>query len=293
MEIYNEFITTKLSEFMVAQDQEAQEERHQKNSFWCSESEKPVFDIYHAFIGTKPTNPIDAEKLILFSAGKMMEIALVEQLQKMGLAKEGEQERVEMERHGVPITGYMDIVFVDGTPGEVKSFYGNYQLKELKAGNPRVSYLKQLGIAMDYLGKEKGKLIYMDRGTGEMFEFTLLRTSGLKFKCLNVEFDLNDTYKRWARLYNNNIIPKIEPSPFECGKYKEDIDKIKWDKVSKSDIMKARNGHKVIGSDPANQWKILYSPYKELLLEKQGVKAGYTDAEIQQIKLLTKGYSTR
>jgi hypothetical protein len=66
------------------------------------------------------------------------------------------------------------------------------------------------------------------------------------------------------------------------------IEEIDWAKISKSNITKARNNRKVIGDHPF--W-VHYSPYKNLILEKEGVTPGYTDKEIEKIKELTKGYS--
>jgi hypothetical protein len=288
MPIYDQFISTKLQAFMMQQDQERQLEHKKKDSFWSSEAEAPVFDLYHKWIGTPVTNPIDAEKLVMFSAGKMMELALVEQLQKMGIAKKIEDDRqthFRMEREGVPISGYMDAIFIDGSPCEVKTFYGDYQARDLKAGKPRTSYLKQLAIYMDALDQYRGKLIYLDRGTGEMYEFTLVREpDSLDFKCLNVEFCLTDTYKKWARLYKNNIIPKVEPTPEHV--YKLPLDKIDWSKIPKSQITKARMNKAVIG-----HWEPKYSAFKNLYIEREKTQAGYSTEELALIKEQTKGYS--
>ena len=285
---YNEnmYLITQIQKYM---NEEEMKREHDKNSFWPSETETSLFDIYHKWIGTPPTNPIEAEKLMVFTAGKMIEESLVGTLTKMGIVKEmgkDEQARVEMTREGIPVTGYIDAVFTSGNPLEVKSFYGDYQLRELRAGKPRESYLKQLAIYMDFLGADKGKLVYIERGTGEMFEFTLEKGAGLQFKCMNVEFDLTDTYQKWSRLYHDHIIPKIEPTPEH--KYKYDIASMDWNKVSKADISKARNGHKVIGD-----WQVLYSPYKNLIIEREGTHLGYNDKEMELIKSLTKGYSSK
>lgn len=296
MEIYDQFLKTKLQDFLIKESEEESGTRKQKASFWPSESEKPLFDIYHAWIGTPPTNPIDAEKLVMFSAAKMMELALIGKLQKMGMVKKAvEQQRFEFEREGIIVTGYADGIFEDGSPIEVKTFYGDYQAKELEAGRPKSAYLKQLAMYMDALDQDRGKLVYLDRGTGGMYEFTLIREpETLKFKCMTVEFDLNDTYKKWALFHKEHIEKEIEPSPFiDAGKYKEDISLIDWSKVSKADIGAARNGYKVIGENRGEHWKILYSPYKDLWIEKQGQKLGYSEAELETIRAATKGYSSK
>jgi len=290
-QIYDQFIVTKLQLFFAEN-----ETQREKKSFWATDAEKPVFDLYHQWIGTPATNPIDAEKLVMFQSAKMTELALVAQLQALGilqkpkqtfwdrlLGKEDKQFRVEMVREGVPVTGYIDGLFVDGTPLEVKTFYGEYQAKELKAGKPKTAYLKQLAVYMDFLNVDKGKLIYMDRGTGEMYEFTLVR-EGNNFKCLTIEFDITDTYKRWARLYKNNILPMIEPKSEYVYKYP--IEQIKT--ASKATISAARTNKAVHGD-----WQIKYSPYKDLLIEREGCGLGYSDEELRQIKELTKGYSSK
>jgi hypothetical protein len=264
--------------------------KKEKTSFWASESEKPLFDLYHEWMGTPPTNPLMAEKLVMFSAAKHLEISIIKRLQSIGLVQKQEDDkqlRFEMERQGIKVSGYYDGVFVDGTPVEIKTFYGEYQATLLKEGNPKPSYLKQLAIYMDSLDKNLGKLIYLDRGTGEMYEFDLRREpNSLRFKSMAVEFDLNDTYNRWAKLYKNHVAPKIEP-PSEY-KYKKPLHAIDWSKVSRSDISKARNNHKVIGD-----WEALYSPYKSLIIEREGTTLGYSLEELEQIKRLTTGYSKR
>ncbi len=214
----------------------------------------------------------------------------------MGLLQDiEEQARVDMQREGIRVTGYLDGLFKDGSPLEVKSYYGDYQAKELEAGKPRVSYLKQLAQYMDCLNAFKGILLYIDRGTGRMHEFTLLRdsTDTLKFRCNGIEFDLSETYKRWAKLYKENVAPKIEPSANENGLYKMPIDQIRWSDYSVGDIGKARNNLKVIGSDRENGWKNMYSPYLDLILQRQGVSRGYSDEELGLIRVLTKGFSSK
>lgn len=295
-EIYKQFITTKLAHYF------SEEERNHsgklKASFWATDCDKLGFDLYHNWLGTEKTEGIGAEKLIMFQAAKMLEKALIQKLQEMGLVevpvgdKEDPQFRIEMVREGVPVTGYLDGKFIDGTPCEIKTFYGDYQARELALGRPKLNYLMQLAVYIDALGVDKGKLIYMDRGSGAMYEFTLNRIALLKFKCMGIEFDLAEEYQRWAKLYNDHILKKITPDVFEAGKYKEDINLINWSQISKSDISAARNGRKVLGSNPQTHWKILYSPYKRLIVEGQGVTLGYSEEELKTIKNATKGYST-
>lgn len=294
MEIYDEFLKTKMQAYMATEEEEYARGRKQKDSFWPSETEKPLFDIYHQWFSTPPTNPIEPEKLIMFSFAKMAEVAFINKMVKMGLVRDTkEQEHFVIQREGVTISGYTDGIFTDGTPLELKSFYGDYTIRELKAGKPKTANLKQLACYMDSRDQEKGKLVYLDRGTGEMYEFTLLRTGETTYKCLTTEFDLMDTYKRWSRFYEENILKEKEPDYFECGKYKEDLASIDWSKIRKSDITKARNNRKVIGSNRERGWQIQYSPWKNLVIAKQGSFPGYSEAELEIIRKATAGYSKK
>lgn len=289
----NQYLITQIQNFL---DEQETEERV-KTSFWATETETPVFDLYHKWIGTEPTNPIEAEKLMMFKAAKMMELSLIAMLREMdvleedksfwkNLFKKNNQHRIEFETHGIKVSGYLDGLLKDNMPLEIKSFYGDYQTKELKSGKPKESYLKQLAIYMFAKNAQKGKLIYIHRGTGEMFEFTLIRTGETTFKCMSIEFDLEDIFKRWARLYKNNIVPKVEPkSEF---RYKIPVEEIDFTKISKSDISKARNNHKVIG----DSWQVAYSPYKDLIIEREGTIVGYTNEELEKIKEATQGFTT-
>jgi len=292
--IYDTLLKTKIEQFLIEEELEQFSSKKQKDSFWASETEKPLFDIYHNWMRTPPTNPKSAETLIMFSSAKMLELAFVSKLQQMGLAQKiTEQHHFSIEREHVYISGYTDCLFTDGTVGEIKSYYGFFMEKELQNNQPRTSDLKQLSIYLDALNQERGKLIYIERGNGKIHEFTLLRETDTKFKCLQTEFDIKDTYLKWSNFYENNVLKNVEPNVFECGKYKEDIDKINWNNVSKNDISMARNGKKVIGSDLENHWKILYSLYKNLWVKQMGQTLGYSDTEIQKIKELTKNYSKK
>jgi len=258
----------------------------EKDSFWASESETMLFDIYHRWKRTKPSNPIKAESKVLMNAGKMMEEALVEQWTEAGIVQKNEEQiHIRMDRLGVPISGYIDAVHVDGYPIEVKTFYGWYQTKELEKGKARESYLKQLAIYMDALDQDKGKLFYMERGSGKMFEFTLHRINEKQFLCGDIGFNLHDTYQRWQDLYTNHVLPSQEPEPDYL--YKVPPSQIDWSKISKTDVKKARANQKVIGE---HAWAINYSQYKDLILQRQGVKPGYTIDELIEIKKYSQAF---
>lgn len=267
-----------------------QEEQHDKDSFWASDSEKDALELYLKWKGVPVTNPIEPETKVIFTAGKMIEEAVIKLL---GDEVKESQVRVEMEREGVQITGYIDAVLKDGTPMELKSYYGDYQDKDLEAGNPKTSYLKQLAIYMDFLNVSKGYLVYFNRGTGQMYQFTLNR-DGDKYTCNNISFDLRDTYSKWAVLKKDFIDKGIEPN--SDYQYKYPISSINWSELSTSKISSARNGSAVIGD-----YQVKYSPYKNYIVSKEAKShgltfeeyIGYDSRELELIKELTKGYSAR
>jgi len=265
----------------------AQDGDKEKKSFWASDCERNAFDLYHAWKGTPPTNPFDQKSLWRFACGKAAEERLVDILQYQGVVAEaGDQHRIEFDYKGVPITGYADLKLTDGTVCEIKSYYGDYQASDLLAGNPKLSYLKQLAVYMYAERLGQGILYMVPMPMGEHFQFILHQTDEGKFTCNEQSFDLTEEFERWKELYENNILPGVEPPSDYVYKY--DIETMDWTKVPKSNISKARNGHKVIGD-----WQVPYSPYKELIIEREGTTEGYSLEELERIKEITAGYTSK
>lgn len=257
------------------------EDKKPKTSFWPTDAEKLNFDIFHTWMGTPPTNPMESEKLLMFEVAKLMEVALLETLAKAGKIKD-QQVRIEYERMGVPITGYADAVTEDGKVIEVKTFYGDYQAKELKQGKPKTAYIKQIACYMDALDLKEGILVYVDRGTGDMYEFPVRRLTDNTYICGVEVINLDLVYQRWAKLYHENILPKIEP---ECEyRYKIPVSELNFKALSKAQVSAIRGNKKVIGDHP---WMIQYSPYKSLIIEREETEPGYSLKEIEYILLNT------
>ena len=186
---------------------EQAQERHPKNSFWPSDSETPFFTLYHAFKNSKKTPPPLARQLI-WDVGNRCEDAILERLKD---SVEQAQERIEMEREGCKITGNCDAFMVDGTVLEVKSMHGCMHNKELKAGKPKTSYLKQLCMYIDGFGAMKGVLFHVDKGSGYQYEFEVEQAGDKVYKCGDIVIDLNETYKRYADFKKRFLDPDIEP----------------------------------------------------------------------------------
>jgi len=280
--------------------QKNQEERagREKTSFWASEAETMAFEIYHRWIGTPPTNPIDEEKIMMLNMRKLTEEAVVEMVRRSGKLIDrytnGERCYFEYGEHKVPISGYPDLgIMVNGQEVmvEVKTFYGEFQNKLIANGDVKTNYLKQLIIYMFHFNVPNGILFLINQGTGERFEYGITRCSQTNphlFSCigLNIEIDIEDTFKRWEQIYIANILAKKEPEPE--FKYKYPLKEIVWEEISNSRISKARTNKAVIGD-----WQALYSDYKDLIIQKEGTHLGYNDEEIEFIKEATKGYSSK
>jgi len=289
-----------------------------KKSFWCTESETNQLELFFKFKGIKPTNPMKPETKFGLNIRKKVEDVILSYLEDIiikpkryededgTIIENPEQHRVKMERLGVPITGYMDAVIkervevesgADGVNGqwielpvEIKTSYGPFAEAELKRCEPKLGYLKQLGQYMDFMGVNKGYLFQLHFSNNgfipdDFYQFALIR-NGNKFKCGNIEFDIyEDIYKRYERIWNNYIVPNIEP-PSEY-KYKYKLDEIDWRRIPKSKVTNARNNRAVIGD-----WQIQYSDWKDLIIQKEGTQLGYTDQELNYIKDCTKGFTS-
>jgi hypothetical protein len=190
---------------------------------------------------------------------------------------------------GVPISGSLDALATDGSPVEVKSYYGDKQEREMLTLNrPKTSYLKQLAIYMYHLDKSEGYLYMAPMPAGKHLVFKVNRVNKTMFECNGYSFDLLETFQKWQRLYNSNILTKTEPSPFADNLYyKHDVNSIDFTKLSKSLITEMRANRKVHGD-----WQILYSSYKDLWIERQGTTLGYTDQEMALILSATQGFTT-
>lgn len=271
-----------------------------KTSFWASESETMAFEIYHRWKDTPKTNPITEEKQMMLKMRKLTEEAIVIFLRRSGRLVEAfaNNERVYFEwgPNKVPISGYTDLGLTlddnaDPVIVEVKTYYGGRQHSDIRNGKIKTSYLKQLAIYLYHHKLPHGKLLMVNQGTGERFEFDLYahpEGADGHYVCPDNEMEINliETFKRWEKIYVENILPDVEPELEFVYKY--DIEKIDWATTSADAIRKARGNHAVIGD-----WQAKYSDYKELIAERQGTTLGYTQPELERIRELTSGYSTK
>jgi hypothetical protein len=279
-------------------------EEHKRQGFHASDMGKLGFDIYHDFMGTPQTNPAAWNESLKWAAGKGVELQMVQILKDNGIVAadfdQAKEETSTMERLGVPIRMKIDAIIgknehdlIEGACLEIKSINNKnaFDVKKYAEGYPRDNYVGQLSVYMDYLKQDTGYLFVASIDGLNNFWFECKKTGEGKYQCGQTQVDINKEYERWAKIWKC-VQEKVEPDPFEFGRYKMPLAEIDWSKVSKTDISKARNGMKVIGDPEA--WRVSYSSYKDLILKAQGItEPGYTEAEIEQIKVATKGYSAK
>lgn len=300
-------LKTQLKEHFLS---EGEERRHEKVSFYPTESETSAFEIYHRFKGTLETNPMDVKTRFGLGMRKKLEEAAISFFDGMEILKEPEpytnlagkyiekpdQHRVDMEKNGVRITGYMDgvilekqsVIVTNDVPIEIKTSYGKYQQDELLAGKPKMSYLKQLAIYMDSIDAEKGYLfqVHFERDLiiDDIYQFTIIKTGDKTYQCNGIIIDLNIVYARYKEIWDKYIQTDTEPV---CEfRYKYPLEEINWRELYQSQISGARNNKAVIGD-----WQVKYSSYKNLIIEKEGSTIGYSDQEIEYILSQTRGYT--
>ena len=268
-------------------------EDREKLAFYPSETNKSLIDMYFGFKNVPKTNPPLWFETLKWGAGNGVEDSMVDILKSNGVVPEDysqkEHGRIEIEREGVQINGYIDAKDIHGKPIEIKSINNKnkWDIDAYEAGFPKENYVAQLAIYMDALEVEEGYLFASTVDGLHTFWFKCEKVEKRKYKCGKMEVDLDKIYKRWSGFYQNNVLKDIEPE-FE-DIYKLPVEEIDWKEVSKGDISKARNGHKVVGS--GESWRITYSDWKDLIVEKQGAELGYSQKEMDRIKELTVGYT--
>lgn len=304
-------LKTQIKEHLLKERDETRS--YKRDSFYCTESETNQFELYHKIKGTPETNPMTVETQFALGMRKKLEEAVIGILDKMDvlmkpepfknrdgkMIEEPDQHRVEMEKEGIKIIGYMDGIILEEdkkVPIEIKTSYGFYQQKELKSGKVKETYLKQLCMYMDSIGSEKGYLFQVhfekDLIIDDIYQFVVIHQGNGIYKCGYQTIDLNEVYKRFKMIWDNYIIKDIEPeSEFV---YKYELEKINWNELPKSKIQNARNNKAVVGS-----WKVKYSPYKNLIIEKEAKSKGklftdyigYNQEELKYITEKTNGYT--
>lgn len=302
------FLLTQYREYLESNTWEPKERTH----FWATENSKCKRALYWKWFGEPASNPIQPRNLQIMSIGNKVEDQLVEDWSKMGILVE-RQKYIKIERNGILVSGKIDAIIKETldsgeqveTPVEVKSYYGDYQEIKLFNLEPNESYAKQLAIYMDALGKNRGILYLVNRGTGRQFQFIVSKLEDkysidlatyvledenvedskekLVYECGFLKFNLDDAYNHFKDTFESIKSHTLPIPPFQ---YKYPLEALK--KAKTRDISKARNNKGVYGD-----WECKYCDYKNKCLKEQGIEVGYSEEELKVINEITKGYSKK
>lgn len=299
-----------------------QKSDYEKKNFSASDFGKLGLDLYFKLTGEEETNPVEWTDTLKFGAGKGVETEFLNILKASGIVDEAYNQevdgRIEVERECGLVTGYIDAIAKEehgAFPIEVKSINNKnaFDIKNYNMGMPRENYVGQLAVYMDAKGKDKGVLLVGSIDGLSVFWYEVEHIGDRKyqvkrFKTLDsiikstgvailpgkdgyieitdgVTVDLNQEYSRWLNI-KNHVDNKQMPDIYEAV-YKYDIETLDWTTISKDKISKARNNKAVVGD-----WQIIYSNYKDKIIELQGAELGYTNEELFKINELTSGYTT-
>lgn len=269
-------------------------EDREKKAFYAGDYGKSALDLFFAFTGEPKTNPPSWGDTLKWGAGRGVEDQMGIILKDSGIVRpEYNQKtdgRVELERYGVKIHGYIDFKTKGGRPIECKSINNanKFDIFKYQSGLPRESYVGQLATYLEYCKKSEGYLFVASIDGLNYFWIPCRKLKSGKYKCGKVIIDIDAEYKRWAYIYDTYIRTKTLPTEFiHEAPYKRDVFTLDWKAQSQNAIKKARQGTAVIGD-----WRVQFSPWKDKILELQGVTPGYTNDELAHILEVTKGYTT-
>jgi hypothetical protein len=261
------------------------------------------------------TNPTDIHGTFRMAMGTWVENGLRETFFK-GMHRVGEHylgDQVSVGGSNPNWNGYLDLLMAsrpsngDGPVKryviEVKALQGvgaNMMVRNLE---PKKEHAVQLGLYLKDLSEkgitDEGCLFYFlisDLNYTKRVNISarwLPATEEVEFyhveTCFGVEKEISMRYnikelalERWKKL-DKYIADNIVPEPDYVYKYP--VDSVEVASQSKWQLEKAINGEKVLGD-----WQVAYSPYKEKILEVDGLSPGYTEEErqalIRQYKVL-------
>jgi CRISPR-associated protein Cas4 len=205
-------IKEKIDEFYTSKQAE-----RDKSHFYITDAGKCPRAVYFNFKKV-PKKPMDARVLRVFDHGDYTHLRIISTLFSLGLVKATE---IEIPNKEV-VHGRADaIINIDGEPYvvEIKSINSNSFFK-LAAPDP--DHLKQLQLYLHYFKIKKGIVIYENKNTQELKEFSVEYSEDLvkelleKFHILKAQIE-------------SNIVPSVEevvewkcsycPYAEECKKY--------------------------------------------------------------------------
>jgi hypothetical protein len=287
-----------------------------RTGFHSSDFGRLEADIMLDLQGVKPTNPMKWNDTLRLGAGKGVELAMINILKENLIVaptfNQDECPAIVREKDGIVITSHLDaevkageqikltmegltlpqsevILLNPGEPIEIKSINNknSVDIQKYISNKPRETYVGQLADYMEAKQMARGHLFVASVDGLHVFWFVCEKVSEGVYKCGETQVDLGAEHKRWAGIWARK---EEEPNWFE-ETYKLPLEEIDWTKLSTSKIGDVRNGRFVVGSE--GKWRIDYSPYKDLIIQKQGVVPGYSDEDLEIIRTKTAGYSSK
>jgi hypothetical protein len=269
----------------------------QKRNFSPSDFGKPTLDIYFAFKGVVPTNETLWYETLKWGAGHGVEAAMLEILKYNGIVWEHYDQdfdglietTLKIGENVLPIKGFTDarVIKVD-EPIEIKSINNKniMDVRDYDANKPRKNYVGQLAMYMEFLKKDRGHLFVASIDGLHRYWFECRKIAPGKYQCGEVVVDVHEEFERWSKIWT--MLQNGESPDIWEYRYKHPIEEVNWKALSTDKVRKARSGEAVVGD-----WQISWSPYKDLIVQLQGETLGYTFAELEKIKELTKGYTSK
>lgn len=271
----------------------------------ASDNQKCLRDQYWKITGVAPTNPFPIDSACKMMAGDALERALVYHIGRLHLAG------IHLLGTQVPVGGSVPVLwngYLDGLIArrdsegawekavlEIKTKYGNGAAFFWKNPEPDRSYMAQIGLYLKDLyekdGVKEGMFLYFLMGEGEssyakfvsvdcryepetntVIAYAFQASDGRRGQ-LDVRLDLTQALERWVTL--EKYLDKGEEPPGEFV-YKYELTPERLASLSKTQLSKIVKGEAVVGD-----WQVLYSSYKDLQLERDGVSPGRTLEERQ------------
>ena len=240
-----------------------------RQEIWASDLGKPLFDTYHKMRGTPYTNPTDGRGMITFLLGKAIEQGVYNMLKDVGLAFES-QDKIRIELEGcLPVTGRPDLVIqvtdwsqvvvnidrlnkrdyrLDGLKEIVYRYAEQYPEGlqkmpfEIKSINSMaLRYNKAKGMAQAYPYHHLQLYTYMKAmGISEGHLLYIAKDTGfMEEVVVNATPELDARWVNEVKRISRAVSEVTEPSP------------------------------EPLMIDNKKNWQVEYSPYKEMIYQKQ------------------------
>lgn len=187
-----------IDKFYLDREREKREKRgKERTQFYISEAGKCPRNIFFRF-KQAPSREIEAEKLRLFEYGNYIHQLILRPLFSLRLIRATE---VDISPQEI-ITGRADaIISIDGEPYilDIKSISGRMNLEKME--EPKLEDRYQIQLYLHHFGIKKGILLYLNKDTHQLKEFSVDYNQELVKKLLG-------EFEKLKSKIESNIIPQ-------------------------------------------------------------------------------------